>query len=201
MQKNHRNTKLFISAICVITSWSFIIYMTIAQGQDDVRAQEERLAPMPTEMSRNFMRQVNSCFIPIASVYGYTLRVNSGFRTLEEQDQIYQQGRTVDGHIVSESPAGRSIHNYGYAVDVVDRWRGFDINWEKLDAIGRYCGLEHDMEDRPHFELRGGLTTYDFEAGRRPPILHVPCRLMEERAVNNEPLTRQDLKICNVPSF
>lgn len=197
----NRIIKLCISALCVVSIWSFFIYAMIVQGQEDAFAQDVELVPLQVRLNGNFMRQVNGCLIPIAFLYGYTLRVSSDFRSLEEQEEIYQQGRTVDGHIISEAPPGRSIHNYGYAVDIVDRWRGFDIDWDNLHEIGTYCGLEHDMEDRPHFELRGGLSTYDFEAGMRPPFLHLPCQLMGERLGKNEPFTKQDLKTCNVPTF
>jgi len=154
---------------------------------------------MPTEIHTNFLRQVEECFIPVASAYGYTLRITSGFRTVEEQEELYEQGRTVDGHIVSWAPSGKSIHNYGYAVDVVDRWRGYSINWKKLAKIGEYCRLA--QVDDPHFEYRGGLTTEQFEAGMRPEPLELPCALMHERVVAGKPLTRKDLQNCSAPVF
>jgi len=145
------------------------------------------------------MNQVDACFIPVASLYGYTLRVTSSFRTIEEQDQIYQQGRTVDGHIVSWAPASRSIHNYGFAVDMVDRWRGYDIDFVKLTKIAEYCGLM--QVDDNHFEYRGGLSTWQFEAGMRPPHLVLPCAIMDERAKSNQRLTLGDLNNCEAPKF
>ncbi len=154
---------------------------------------------MPTELNANFLTQVNECFIPTAEVYGYTLRITSGFRTTQEQTELYQQGRTVDGHIVSWAEAGKSIHNYGYAVDVVDRWRGFNINWKRLAEIGTYCGFA--QVDDPHFEHRGGLATEDFVAGLTPPPLTLPCALMGERARAAKSLTLEDLKFCDAPKF
>ncbi|MBU6447877.1 M15 family metallopeptidase, partial [Patescibacteria group bacterium] len=142
------------------------------------------------------------CFIPTAAVYGYDLRITSGFRSLSEQTQIYDQGRTIDGHIISEASAGKSIHNYGFAVDVADRERAYDINWIKLGKIGAYCGLEQGPEgDYPHFEHRGGLTTADFAAGLRPSPLSLPCPIMDVRAKANQSLTRTDLNNCGAPNF
>jgi len=159
-------------------------------------------APIPIEMNEDFEKLVNDCLVPVASLYGYTLRVSADFRTMEEQDAIYNQGRTVDGHIVTEAPAGRSIHNYGYAVDVVDRWRGYEINWDKLSRIGSFCGLEHDDEvDFPHFEIREGLTTDDFMYGKRPPVPDLPCTVMQYRADTGEKLTLSDLRSCDAPNF
>lgn len=158
--------------------------------------------PIPTEIDSNFLSQVNDCLIPVAAIYGYTLRISSGWRSLVEQANIYEQGRTINGHIVTEASAGKSIHNYGFAVDVVDRWRGYDINWTKLHNIGMYCRLENDIAiDPPHFENRVGLTTAQFAAGFRPAPLKLPCPIMSERADTNQRLTLQDLKQCGAPKF
>ncbi len=163
---------------------------------------QPKLAPMPTAIDPNFNTQVNECFLPTAAVYGYNLRITSGFRSLSEQNQIYEQGRTVDGHIVSDTPAGRSIHNFGFAVDVADRIWAFNIDWAKLGKIAAYCGLEQGPDgDLAHFEHRSGLSRDDFVAGLRPPALSLPCAIMETRAQTNKPLTRKDLQVCGAPKF
>ncbi len=158
--------------------------------------------PVPTVIDPNFITQVNECLIPTATVYGYTLRITAGFRSMAEQTQLYQEGRTINGHIVTEALAGRSIHNYGFAVDVADVRRGYNINWTRLVKIGAYCGLESGGEgDLPHFEHRAGLNTADFATGMRPPPLTLPCSIMDERAKANKPLTLKDLKNCGAPKF
>jgi len=160
------------------------------------------VADLPTGMNQNFLDQVNKCFIPTAAAYGYTLRITSGFRSMTEQAQIYDDGREDTGTIISEAPPGHSLHNYGYAVDVVDRWSGYNINWTKLIAIGNYCRLENGGPgDLPHFEYRGGLSTDDFAAGKRPPPLTLPCPIMTTRAQENQPLTLADLRGCGAPDF
>lgn len=160
------------------------------------------VAPLPTGMNQNFLDQVNECFIPAAAVYGYDLRITSGFRSMTEQAQIYEEGRDGTGTIVSEAPPGHSLHNYGYAVDVVDRLNGYNIDWTKLIAIAAYCHIENGGPgDLPHFEYRGGLTTDDFVAGERPPLLSLPCPLMATRAAENQSLTLADLESCGAPAF
>jgi hypothetical protein len=153
----------------------------------------------PTAIDPNFLTQVNKCFLPTAAVYGYALRITDGFRSLDEQEEVYNQGRTENGHIVSWAPAGKSLHNYGFAVDVADRWRGYNINWKRLGQIAAFCGLE--QVDDPHFEHRSGLTTDQFATGMRPAPLTLPCALMDERAQANQPLTLKDLKNCGAPKF
>jgi peptidoglycan L-alanyl-D-glutamate endopeptidase CwlK len=172
------------------------------QPKNMVKAVAPQPTPMPTAIDPNFITQVNECFIPTATVYGYTLRISSGFRSLAEQEQLYAQGRTINGHIVTEAMASKSIHNYGFAIDVVDRWREYNIDWAKLGKIGSYCGLEQGPDgDYPHFEHRAGLTTADFASGLRPPPLMLPCPTMDERAKANQPLTLKDLQSCGAPKF
>ncbi len=158
--------------------------------------------PMPTGLDPNFITQVDDCFLPVAALYGYDLRIVSGFRSMAEQQQIYDQGRLEDGTIVSEAPPGHSLHNYGLAVDIVDRYQGYNIDWPQLIAIGAYCGLGNGgVGDYPHFEYRGGLTTDQLAAGMRPKPLVLPCSLMAERAASNKPFTLSDLRSCGAPNF
>lgn len=83
----------------------------------------------------------------------------------------------------------------------MDRWRGYNIDFNKLAKIAVYCGLE--QVDPPHFEHRAGLTTDQFEAGMRPPPLILPCAIMDERAKANQKLTLKDLENnnCGLPKF
>jgi hypothetical protein len=158
-----------------------------------------RVIAPATAIDPNFLNQVKECFLPTAAAYGYALRITDGFRSLDEQEEVYNQGRTEDGHIVSWAPAGRSLHNYGFAVDVTDRWRGYNINWKRIGKIAAFCGLE--QADDPHFEYRNGLVTDQFAAGTRPTPLILPCALMDERAKANQSLTLKDLKNCGAPKF
>jgi hypothetical protein len=201
------------------TNWKYLLTVVILAGavlaillpvqinllnndlSAEISASMQGFVPRATGLDPNFAKQVSECFIPVAGIYGYTLRVVSGFRSISDQQAIYQSGRTVDGHIVSWAEPGRSLHNYGFAVDIVDRWRGYDIDFDKLAKIGKYCGLE--QVDPPHFEHRAGLTTGQFEAGKRPPPLTLPCAVMDERAKTSQTLTLADLKNnnCGTPEF
>lgn len=197
MKKERNKSKIFLTGIILICIIGLLVFFKhnsfIIDGQQPV--------PMPIALDPNFLTQVEDCFIPTAFIYGYTLRITAGFRSLSEQALIYDSGRVVDGHIVTWAEPGRSLHNYGFAVDVVDRWRGYDIDFDKLAKIGIYCGLE--QVDPPHFEHRAGLTTDQFVAGMRPPTLTLPCAIMDERAKANQSFTLQDLKNnnCGVPKF
>lgn len=58
------------------------------------------------------------------------VRIVQGLRTFDEQDALYQQGRTTKGPIVTNAKAGSSYHNYGLALD-------FAILYDK-DKDGKY---------------------------------------------------------------
>ena len=62
------------------------------------------------------------------------LRITDGYRSIQEQNALYAQGRTTPGKIVTHARGGQSLHNYGKAFDVVQMKNGVPI-WEKLLKI------------------------------------------------------------------
>lgn len=100
---------------------------------------------------------------------GFPVKVTATLRTPEEQDELYAQGRTAPGRIVTQASGHQSYHVSGRAFDVVfilDDGRTVDWNgpWEDLGAIGEGLGMEWGGRwhhpDRPHFQLTEGLN-YD----------------------------------------
>jgi peptidoglycan L-alanyl-D-glutamate endopeptidase CwlK len=102
-------------------------------------------------------------------------------RTFEDQDELYAQGRTKPGDIVTNARGGDSRHNYGLAADyVLDgqvekpviQWSWeikSDLNhdgrndWLQMAEIAQSCGLESGwfwkkFPDAPHVQNRYGLT-------------------------------------------
>ena len=63
---------------------------------------------------------INEC----ESTLNTTFRVTMGLRTIDEQNTLYAQGRTVPGQIVTNAPGGTSYHNYGLAVDICEMVNG-----------------------------------------------------------------------------
>ena len=111
---------------------------------------------------------------------GLELRITSGYRSSAEQGRLYEQGRTTDGPIVTNAPAGRSWHNHRLAFDVapVDasgqpHWPEDVALWDQIGALGKAAGLEwggdwKSFQDRPHFQYTDGLTLDQAIAGRLP---------------------------------
>lgn len=88
-----------------------------------------------------------------------TLRIVQGLRTFKEQDDLYAQGRTKPGAIVTNAKGGQSYHNYGLAIDLVEM-KGKDANWnfdyKKLITFSNKYKLEWGgtwkFKDLPHFQ-------------------------------------------------
>lgn len=99
-----------------------------------------------------------------ARAHGMEVGLFEGFRSWEKQAQIFAQGRTKPGKVVTKAPPGHSWHNFGLAADVVFRAKGKwswaeSHPWSRLGALGKELGLEWGGDwkrfpDRPHFEWK-----------------------------------------------
>ena len=114
-----------------------------------------------------------------ARAEGIELRVTQGLRTMEEQQALYDQGRTKPGPVVTNAKPGSSWHNFGLAFDVAvmkdgkPTWPADEALWQKIGALGKAQGLTwggdfQNFPDRPHFQYTGGLTLEQARAGQRP---------------------------------
>lgn len=118
-------------------------------------------------------RQVERLILASKLVYGYDLRVTSFYRSFEEQNALYEKGRTKPGKIVTNAKGGQSLHNYAVAFDLVDRKKGYDIDFKKIWLLwnyitegkgtwgGNWKGLK--FKDYPHFENTLGYKLSDFQ--------------------------------------
>lgn len=66
------------------------------------------------------------------------VRIVQGLRTIDEQNDLYAQGRTKPGNIVTNAKGGSSFHNYGLAID-------FAILTDK-DGNGSFEDLSWDIK-------------------------------------------------------
>jgi len=101
------------------------------------------------------------------------IRITHGLRTFKEQDELYALGRTKPGKKVTNANAGKSIHNYGFAVDICliigDKIASWDTvkDWDNDTVADWYeCvkifakygwnwgGNWKNFKDLPHFEKK-----------------------------------------------
>jgi len=103
-------------------------------------------------------------FVESARAAGYRVVITDGTRTVGEQNEIYAQGRTKPGKIVSNAKGGESAHNFGLAFDFAfgdalgrPTWPE-NAPWAEAAAYGKALGLEwggdwKSFKDRPHLEM------------------------------------------------
>jgi peptidoglycan LD-endopeptidase CwlK len=98
-----------------------------------------------------------------AAANGITIKVISGLRTYAEQDDLYAQGRTKPGQIVTNARAGYSNHNFGIAFDIGvfegSSYLDESPKYKAVGVLGMDLGLEwggnwKTIQDEPHFQLR-----------------------------------------------
>lgn len=70
------------------------------------------------QLNPDFAAKLQALQSMLADRYGMQTRVISGFRSPEKQAQLYAQGRTAPGPIVTYAQPGSSFHNHGMAVDL-----------------------------------------------------------------------------------
>lgn len=95
--------------------------------------------------------------------HGITIKILAGTRTYEEQDELFAQGRTKPGRIVTNARGGYSNHNFGIAFDIGvfegANYLGESPKYKAVGALGMDLGLDwggnwKTFLDEPHFQLR-----------------------------------------------
>jgi peptidoglycan LD-endopeptidase CwlK len=117
----------------------------------------------------------------IASAYnkGIKIIITQGYRSIEEQNRLYEQGRSKPGKKVTNAKGGQSYHNFGLAFDIAvlnEKGAADYSNISAYKAVGQ-LGKELDLEwggdwtslkDYPHFQDTFGLSLAELRAGKRP---------------------------------
>lgn len=113
------------------------------------------LHPMIRDNAINFINEVEDKL-------SIKLRITDALRTWNEQDELYKQGRTKPGKVVTWVKGGMSAHNYGLALDIckIDGskaiWNMSDKEWNDIADISNKYGFSwgYDLwgKDKPHFQ-------------------------------------------------
>lgn len=91
---------------------------------------------------------------------GMPVYMHQGYRTEAKQNELYDQGRSEPGNIVTYARGLESAHNYGLAADLIfvkHNWSPpYSSWWQELGAEARKLGLvwggDWDFKDFPHVE-------------------------------------------------
>ena len=117
-------------------------------------------------------------FITACKLEGIDLLVTSTYRDNASQEELYAQGRTKQGKVVTNARAGQSFHNYRCAVDVVPIrngkpvWDSKDQIWQIIGRLGKEAGLEwagdwKRFKELAHFQYTGELTLAQLQSGAK----------------------------------
>jgi peptidoglycan L-alanyl-D-glutamate endopeptidase CwlK len=109
------------------------------------------------------VQPVARALVQKAALNGIRIKVISGLRTYEEQDELYAQGRTKPGSQVTNARGGYSNHNFGTAFDIGvfegQKYLPDSVKYKAVGVLGTDLGLEwggdwKSINDQPHFQLR-----------------------------------------------
>lgn len=109
-------------------------------------------------------------FLDELTALGLKPFITQGYRSIEEQNRLYAQGRTKPGQKVTNAKGGESWHNYRLAFDLgflTDTGKlTYDVDWNIVGKTGQKIGFEWGgawtiFKDRPHFQMVGGLRIKD----------------------------------------
>lgn len=126
--------------------------------------------PILRERLKEWYLEANNKLLP----KGYRLRITHVYRSIQEQNDLYAQGRTKKGSVVTNAKGGQSIHNYGLAFDFVIlrdldnngtfETADFTVNeyWKKIANYFKSKGFTwggdfKTFKDAPHLEYSKGF--------------------------------------------
>jgi peptidoglycan L-alanyl-D-glutamate endopeptidase CwlK len=114
---------------------------------------------------------------------GILIKITEDFRSFAKQDQLYAQGRSLPGPIVTYARGGESFHNYGLAIDFAlvdpqtkklswdlrrDRNKNGQADWQEVVQVAKQLGFAWGgdwtgFKDRPHLEMTFGQSIYELK--------------------------------------
>ncbi|RSL34796.1 M15 family peptidase [Salibacterium salarium] len=160
--------------------WDVMLLLLFAGGlfffwqkeQDHLKedlVQQDQLHPIVIEKKEKLIDRTANKDINVV--------VTEGYRSETRQNDLYAQGRTKDGAIVTNAKGGESYHNYGLAIDfALERSNGeitwdttYDGNqngqsdWEETVDIAKDLGFEwggdwDHFEDPVHLQWNPGVS-------------------------------------------
>jgi peptidoglycan L-alanyl-D-glutamate endopeptidase CwlK len=129
------------------------------------------LNPQVAALARRFLDLTRSNQLDV--------RIYNAFRSWDEQDRLFAQGRWTPGNIVTNARGGDSYHNWGLAFDAAPYENGkMSTDTKKfirIGHLGQQVGLEwggtfKSLVDYPHYQYTFGLKTWDLLNGITPPV-------------------------------
>lgn len=185
MKRNRKGKVIFTLFIALI------IYFLIKNplGLDFLNRLTMESDDLPTEL-HPVVKERSNQLIQQSAAKGIVIVITDDFRSMEDQDALYEKGRSAEGNIVTHARGGESFHNFGLAIDFAIKtpteniiWdMQYDGNqngksdWNEVVELAKELGFEWggdwaSFKDYPHLQMNFGLTLADLQNGKRPPDL------------------------------
>jgi peptidoglycan LD-endopeptidase CwlK len=167
---------------------AFILYflMNNPLGHNLLNRISMESADLPTELHPIVLERSNQ-LIQQSAEKGIVILITDDFRSAEDQDRLYEQGRTAAGNIVTHARGGESFHNFGLAIDFAIKTPSENViwdmqydgnqngkpDWDEVVELAKALGFEWggdwaQFKDYPHLQMNFGLTLSDLQNGKRP---------------------------------
>jgi peptidoglycan LD-endopeptidase CwlK len=143
-------------------------------------------ADLPTEL-HPIVKERSNQLIQQSAAKGIVILITDDFRSAEDQDRLFEQGRTAEGNIVTHARGGESFHNFGLAIDFAIKTPSENViwdmqydgnqngksDWDEVVEMAKALGFEWggdwaQFKDYPHLQMNFGLTLADLQNGKRP---------------------------------
>lgn len=167
---------------------AFILYFMIKNplGLNMLNRISMESEDLPTELHPIVLERSNQ-LIQQSAEKGIVILITDDFRSAEDQDRLYEQGRTAAGNIVTHARGGESFHNFGLAIDFAIKTPSENViwdmqydgnqngkpDWDEVVELAKALGFEWggdwaQFKDYPHLQMNFGLTLADLQNGKRP---------------------------------
>nr|WP_219914480.1 M15 family metallopeptidase [Thalassobacillus sp. CUG 92003] len=164
-----------------------VVILYLIDNQGPQLGSPQTYEPLPTELHPEVAERREQ-LVERAEKRGISVVITDGHRTKEEQNELYEQGRSRGGEVVTNVRGGDSYHNYGLAIDFALRldngnvvWdmehdgnQNGESDWMEVVEIAKDLGFEWGGEwpgfkDYPHLQMDFGLSIRELRNGKRPP--------------------------------
>jgi peptidoglycan L-alanyl-D-glutamate endopeptidase CwlK len=185
-QRRKSSLRFWIVATLLLS----IIYVWLQQKGDtyDIWPRTNVQELVPITGLHPVVAESEKLLVRKAARRGIEIVITHGFRSNEEQDALFNQGRSIAGNIVTNAQGGESYHNYGLAIDFALRTPEGDVVWDmerddngngqadwmEVVELAKELGFTWggdwaNFPDYPHLQMDFGLSINDLKRGKRPP--------------------------------
>ncbi|WP_067726372.1 M15 family metallopeptidase [Oceanobacillus damuensis] len=177
----------------IVATWMIIILFLILLFFLYNKLQDNRYiylgedASIPAEL-HPIVEENKNILVEMAEERNIDIVITDETRSIERQDQLYEQGRSRNGNIVTNARGGESYHNYGLAIDYALKNDAGEIIWDihydgngngesdwfEVAEIAKDLGFEWggdwgSFKDYPHLQMTFDLSIHQLQKGFRPP--------------------------------